>query len=411
MNLIFFYKNSEGELHVALPIIYELKKVNTKLNVFFIFKNRSNYEKIHNSYRNIIDELGSVGIGIRYLIILTLKSIKQKNILMTCTNGHTTSSFFVNRIFLNARMVFFDHAYAFAGAKPEKNLISNDIFYNYYSSSCNQPLLFLNREGDSNYYIQIGFKQENIFISGFPGYSQEWLKILYRQMGSATEYNKQEFTKIVLVTMRDVHAFYLTKENFDYQLEAIFWLAKKLPDYQFILKPHPRQKNLNLIKEKCNSLVNKNVIIRHENVLFLAALSNIVVSYWSSSIVDAIAVGKPVIEFHRHEIYHPQLDKTENNQLVSIYSKLGFCKSYREKEDVFLFLTNNEEWENYFKRIKKNFNQHVLIKTNFAENFLNVKLKEKNHNFSFCYINNIIKLILYKILLKSLKTTIQKFKK
>ena len=413
MNLIFFYKGSEGELHVGLPIIYELKKVDNNLNVVFVFEKKSSYDNLHISYKKLIDEMGVVKVGMQYLIPLALKTINQKTILMTCTNGHTTGSFFMDRILLNSRMTFFHHAYAFAGIEPLANMSSRqETFNQIYSSSCREPVVFLNRENDRSFYLQLGFKEDSFFISGFPGYSQEWLSILQRHMGGTSGFTDTRFSKVVLVAMRDMHASYLTKENFEYQLDAIFWIAEKLPHYQFILKPHPRQKNLNLLKERSDDLASKNVIIRYESILFLTSLCDIVVSYWSSAIVDAVAVGKPVIEFHRHKVYHPQLVKIENNQLVSIYSKLGFCETYTEKEDVLNFLQNSEGWESYLKKIKQNFHEQVLINTGFAEKFLiEVSKKEnKDFNFYFCYIKNIIDMILYKILLKPIKIALMKSK-
>jgi len=68
------------------------------------------------------------------------------------------------------------------------------------------------------------------------------------------------------------------------------------PNYIIILKPHPVKEPIFVYEKIIQKYNSKNCFIKTENILELIQLSDVLVSVESSTIIDAIALGKMVIE-------------------------------------------------------------------------------------------------------------------
>ena len=66
-----------------------------------------------------------------------------------------------------------------------------------------------------------------------------------------------------------------------------------------VVKPHPRQ-NLPELYEEMRALPRERWTLWRGSTMSAAAQCDVVVSVWSSAILDALAVGKPVIEFFEY---------------------------------------------------------------------------------------------------------------
>jgi CDP-glycerol glycerophosphotransferase (TagB/SpsB family) len=100
------------------------------------------------------------------------------------------------------------------------------------------------------------------------------------------------------------------------------------PNYIIILKPHPVKEPTFVYEQIIKKFGANNCFIKTENILELIQLSDLLISVESSTIIDAIALGKMVIEitFDDSSWMDPQIAKN-----ILILSELKNLKTNIEK--------------------------------------------------------------------------------
>jgi len=332
-SIVLFLKASSGELHVALPILFLFKKKNPNVNIFFASTQKNILEKLRISETLIdtISEIGSCYFGKNKLIIL-LKEVlfnSSDTLILTCDSGAGEYEKIFYSLKLNSSLCIYHHAYALHSYDEE---IINEcrVKIKYKKKKSRYPsgsYALINSEFEFQWYNKVlGFDKSKIYVIGALGYSSKWLK----QLGINSDNNIDNVNKI-FIPIRHAHKIYLTTQNYRYQLEAIFSVAEKFPDIEFVIKPHPRQSDIIEILRRANK--HKNLKVSYESTLILSYKSDLTISFWSSAILDSIAVGTPAVEFHKHETYHPRLIY-EGNNLRSIYADLELAIPISTKEDI-----------------------------------------------------------------------------
>jgi hypothetical protein len=376
--ILWFYKCSIGELNVALPILKSIKDNDPKVKIFLIFQTKRKYKDIPEIYKIISKELGNIIIGSKQFYKTIIRNKQSNAIIITCTSGHTDWTKATTKIIKKNKILFNHHAYSFKG---RFNL--NDFFSKYKQSELKKTYknsyIILNEKESLNYYKQLGFEQDKILISSALGYKKKWLNYLilkrekyYNIIKRIQDKNPQN---TYLVTTRGPHKNYLTKKNYKYLIESIFWLAKNNKRDLFMLKPHPRQEDEKYLQKQCELAPNKNIILVEEPITILAKLADLTISFWSSSIADSLSVGTLAIEFHRHEIEHFELIRNKNNDLISLYVHKGFCPHIKNKEDLQKFINNKKKWNKLKENSIKNFKLVYLLNDETENKFL-LKIQE-----------------------------------
>lgn len=339
-NLFFFYKGSHGELHAGLPFIINIIEDKRTLKPYFLYK-RKQFELLPCYYKDIIkDNFSLVSINFFSILLLFFTKFFQRNFIFTCDNGHTRKSASLTCYWPFSRVIFFHHAYAFLGGG---DLQKTDGFYlERYNGFHHDPLVIAHNEYEVEHRINSGFKRENVIISGNLGYKEKWKELIgHSSNGNCNGLGKTNFGKRIFIPVRDVHQQYLTKENYDYLFESLLLIIKRYPNYHFLIKLHPRQKN---VEDFFNlELRFENVSIVELNTITVARASDLVISYWSSAIIDSLSVNTPVVEFHRHDVFHEQLVKT-NDKLVSLYHSYDLCPFYSDVESIINLLSDLNSW-------------------------------------------------------------------
>lgn len=360
-NILFFYKGSHGELHAGLPILMEILAKRENIEIYFIYSDESSFDAIPSFYLEIINDNFNVKfVGKKNLASFYLKHFYSKNYIMTCDNGHTPYTKLLTFYWPFSRIIFYHHAYALLNGEIDRELIQSLInFTTKYSGAHHQPLLIAHNESEIKYREKTGFNIENIIIAGNLGYGKNWVKILRESSDSIVEplIDKNSYEKIIFIPARDTHEKYLTKENSDYLIKSLDIIISYYPNYLFLLKPHPRQKNINeyiKLKEK-----HENCRIIDLNTITASEESDLVISYWSSAIIDALAVNTPVVEFHRHKEWHFQL-VNEDKGLVSLYHYLGLCPFYTSVDEIISLLEDVTSWNDLRYKQQKEFNKIFL---------------------------------------------------
>ena len=394
-NLLFFYKKSPGQLHVGLPLLDEIKKESHDLRFFFIFQNKEAYDNISSTYKTIINQMGNIIIGQKHTMLCLIKCYLQNNYIFTCLTGHTRMSRIADEFLPFKQLVFFPHGYGLQGFISNGYNLSS-IRPEKYASRCSPAIAIVNRKEDIPAHKARKIGDGNFYVSGFPGYKKEWVDYIldiekYIHQDFIKDITAKDYKKVIFVPMRGPHQYYLTQENSDYLVRSIKWMAAQCPQSLFILKPHPRQSNIEQVQELCKCK-HGNIVIRYESSLFLSSQADFVVSFWSSVIIDTIATGTPVIEFHRHQQMHHNVVQTEQG-VQSIYALSGLCHHFTDREDVLDFLDHDMAWPNYKDQQRAVFLEMTRLnqETGFAKDVL-LRLKQQPFK-PICYIGNQLRLV------------------
>lgn len=329
-SLFIVVKGSAGELHVALPIAYFLKK-NRPLDVFFVFFDEAAKQDIHlpDSYDNFINELGEAVFGYNGIVALwrERKSVFKRSLIMTCDNGSVNLVDVLHILSRKSLILFYHHAYALHGR--EVDLSGNRKRFPKDS------VMLLNTSLDEEYYKKIGFAVENRMLVGAPGYSGEWIDKL-----SSRESRFGQSEKVIFVPLRAAHHLYLDQDSYDYLIESLLKVFERFKGFLFLVKFHPRQKNVEILERKFSCLSNVQVV--YCSTFEAALASDLTLSFWSSAITDSLACGTPCIEFHRHKVIHGQLVERDG-QLVSLYRDFGLCEHFSDVDELIAFLEIMDE--------------------------------------------------------------------
>ncbi len=378
----WFYKSSTGELHVGLPILKLIKDNNPDIEINFIFPDKISFENVGSIYNKIILEIGNVVIGTKEFYIFLMKNLNNTTIIMTCDTGHTFFSSIASNVIKKNKVLFHMHAYALHGTNNLEGFLQkylkDTLKKRYLNDGKGSPYLILNSNNDVNYYYKVGcFNKEHMILAGGLGYTTWWLTYIKDRSSSSSEYlriknliNNAKYNKVYFIPIRQTHKLCLTKENYDYLIESIFWLAEKNIDSLFLLKPHPRQTDITELSERCNSAVNNNILLINESTLLLSDISDLTISFWSSAIQDSLAVGTPAVEFFRHHIEHTQLVKSDSGDFISLYVAFGFCHFFTKKEELHNFINKKQNWEKLLKNSIKNFKSFFPTDDKVQKQFL-----------------------------------------
>lgn len=153
------------------------------------------------------------------------------------------------------------------------------------------------------FYKQILLKQnypeDKLIIFGNPVYFElEKIKAILACKPLFQKYNINQNQNIILFTTGTFQEEYGWKGKYSYDI--LIW--RKLiehfsdkNDYYVILKPHPGE-NITIYEKILNEFKPSNIRIIQGNLLELLYISSIVISNFSTVIIDALTMKKPVIE-------------------------------------------------------------------------------------------------------------------
>lgn len=350
-NILFFYKSSHGELHAGLPILMKILSERKELTTYFIYEDKAAFDNIPSFYKKIINDNFQVTyLNKKNFFSFYIKHFKSKNYNITCDNGHTLFSRLFTYYWPFSRIVFFHHAYALLNGTVSEDEIKQVVdINNRYDGGHHKPLIIAHNDLELDYRRKLGFHPKNIITAGNLGYQKDWKYRLNNDSDDLTALKslKKNYRKTIFIPTRDIHKLYLNKKNSTYLVDALEYIISSYPEYLFIIKLHPRQKNIDQYEKIQRS--QSNCVFTNLNTISVSGISDLVISFWSSSIIDALATNTPVVEFHRHDAYHFQLVNTDKG-LVSLYHYMGLCPFYTESEEVKDLIEDEKQWEEIRKR-------------------------------------------------------------
>jgi surface carbohydrate biosynthesis protein len=199
-----------------------------------------------------------------------------------------------------------------------------------------------------NFLIKKGYPKNKISVIGNPEF-YEMKNVKKDQNVLRTKFNFSNEKKIILFTTSKLQRGYISDEKRAYDefvLEELLNLYSNNPNYIIILKPHPVKEPTYVYEKIIKKYNAKNCFIKTENILELIQLSDLLISVESSTIIDAIALEKMVIEitFDGSSWMDPKIAKN-----ILILSELKNLKINIEK------ILHDKKLQNIFNNEQKLF--------------------------------------------------------
>ena len=145
----------------------------------------------------------------------------------------------------------------------------------------------------------VGYPKERLIVFGNSNFFQlKEIETSLQQRSLHKKYNINKNQKIILFATGKLQPFYSSHGKYDYDVKI--W-EKLLVDFKndektfLILKPHPSEKNISIYKKLISKHSSLNSCIIDGDLFELLNLSSVVVTVFSSVMIDALCLKKPVI--------------------------------------------------------------------------------------------------------------------
>ena len=236
-----------------------------------------------------------------------------------------------------------------AGYCPQALVVSyphsNHIFSNRATDAlqrCTAPdaysvhdLFLLCSEHDLPYwsgYVDLA----KIRTLGYPRYDSAWIQRLRDAPGltATEEYRRaQQAGKVFFYISRGAHSVYLSQADYEYLLRSTVEETLRYENSFLLIKAHPRQ-DMDDLKRVLADYDPNRWLVSGLHLMQLCSLADVVISGWSSGILDALAMGRPVIEFWRFSGHDPDCRMLPDGRPTTIYRELGLVRAAETREEL-----------------------------------------------------------------------------
>lgn len=416
-NFIFVIRSSAGEVEWIMPFWFFLKERNK--NFLIIFETSQSYlslkenEELHSlwnknffnqtyfpfkesfTYR-LFDSLSSFMVFQNSKYRITLENLFSylpldlrfsklyKNLMSKFTfsesfflfkdyNGLSPLSSYLKKKLTNTNIIFFPHSnHIFSSSGTIKDTRKKIIHKSH---------LLLSNESDKETFKK-NLSVDSISNVGFTFTDDYWTeKILPKGVDRP---NNKGIRNVLLIS-RAIHPVYLSLEE---KVRHLNWILEACSNYEEInlyIKPHPREKDENISIQNISSLYgNVNTYIVSESLLKISSKMDLVVSFWSSGILQAKYHKKPVIELYDPKEREDDCAYDETGKITTIYRKLGLVEGASTKEGFLnLFdLAINKPNSDIWSRQNKAFSSIEGVKINSCKKIY-ATLQDISHSNNF----------------------------
>ena len=399
--ILIYISNSQGELDWIFPIIVELSRKKHNVNIYFNTLDKNLiikrgeipyklFKKFNITTYTALDFTKTKYFSDILLFIFTL--LRRRDLGLKILNRLTNNYFnffsnkFSKRIFNrvrpdllfkdvgsdtnlrlelskilkinNGKTIIFPHGTEiFVESRPKKN--------NYFGD-----LLLVSSNKMKSHYSKT-FKGLPSSIIGIPRYDIKWLNLIKKN----TNYPKTKKSKFkILFITRGVHPTDLSNDDFNYLVNSIFDICNKSDDIELLIRNHPRYPKSQLL-EILSNYPNLNYRFEDSDLVILKDEINLVVSMWSTMILDALFLNLPVIEFFKCR-NNREWPKNDLGELITGYEKSKIVISAKSKDDLSKFINETKQgdytiYHSIFNSFKKIYN---------IENSINKTIKAITNN-------------------------------
>ena len=196
-------------------------------------------------------------------------------------------------------------------------------------------LLLLGTQHDAVWWSE-RISDAKISLVGFPRYDQWWIKRLLKStelLESQEAKRARAATRVFLFIATGPHRVYLPRDVFEYLVQSVAEVVLSDKRNFLLIRPHPRQ-DPSLLASQFDKFDSSRWMISSLQVMQLAFLSDFIISVWSSSILDALSVGKPVVEFFQYPRANEEVVICRDGRLGSPCRFLGLSVPADTKEEL-----------------------------------------------------------------------------
>ncbi len=361
--IILVVATSFGEIDWILPVLKVLMKKNNDWRLVTVFGHKLVHDRFKKTNPILFNEfikISSLNIVPQELDLLFSKQIEPQKvkIILKDYNNDEYASYKTDIADQcpEALVVSFPHSchiYSRMGKDP-MSVCDNPEAYSKHD------IFLLGSENDIPHWSKYVDVQK-IRALGTPRYDSWWLNTFLNdpKLESTQEFKcSQKADKVFFYISRGVHPHYLSQPDYDYIVKSIADTVFSQENSLLLIKPHPRQ-DINELFKLLAPYDKQRCIVSGLHLFQLINMSDVVISGWSSGILDTLAIEKPVIEFWRFGGQDPICRKTEDGDYTTIYRELGLAAAADTKEELEVLLENALEspetpiWKSQIAAFKK----------------------------------------------------------
>jgi tetratricopeptide (TPR) repeat protein len=215
---------------------------------------------------------------------------------------------------------------------------------------------------------------------GFPCFDSWWMTKLIDSstfIQSKESIISHQFSKKFFFVSRGPHPIYLDLADYEYLVQSLTETVFSYEDSFLFIKLHPRE-DVDLFTKILLPYDSSRWMISGLHLNQLAYLSDVVISFWSSGILNSLAVNKPVIEYYRYGDKNPDWRLTSDGKRGSTYSELGLSVPAGTKEELAVLLESalHDPKAGLWHRQAEAFQRHCKFTDNAAGAIADLLFKE-----------------------------------
>lgn len=336
--IVLTVATSFGEVDWILPVLKAFIAKNKDWRLVTVFGHKVIFDRFQQTNPilfNEFSEISSLNLVPQELDLFFSKQIdpKKVKIILKDYNNDEYASYKANiaEKCPEALVVSYPHSchiYSRMGKDP-MSVCENPEAYSKHD------IFLLGSENDIPYWSQ-HVDVQKIRTLGTPRYDSWWLNRFLNDSGleSTEEFKRsQKAGKVFFYISRGVHPHYLSQPDYNYIVKSIADVVFEQDDSLLLIKPHPRQ-DIDELFKLLAPYDKQRCLVSGLHLFQLAHICDVVISGWSSGILDALAVEKPVIEFWRFGGQDPLCRKTVDGKFTTIYRELGLAAAADTKEEL-----------------------------------------------------------------------------
>ena len=370
--IIVIFHYSWGEVDWLLPVLFQIKNIapQIKIVVFFSSYWRKHYENLnHDGFKyylffelqNIADDIVIADNFSNPIQKSLISNSKEVKVILRCSITDFSEIFIKN--FPHATVIRFPDSFYFFGPQKfnhirwvnnwEKKDIHKELFL--IDSPTSAPGIF-QRESETKLAF-VGSPRCDAWWTDYIVKSPLFSKSLERQMARNS---KKVFLFNSTFSYQNFGDFPI--ETHDYVTKSIAEISIGGKDNNFLfIKHHPRQ-NISLINKAMKDFDPSRWMISTFHVKQLASISDFIFSAHTSTLLDALSVSKPVIEFNPYIFPAHYLMIDKNGRLMSKLAHYDLAihadtqhQAYEYMIDYFNPNTDKARWREQIASFEKMF--------------------------------------------------------
>ena len=337
--VLVLFRDSFGEVDWILPVLHKLKQFKPEWRIIAVFSPLwRKYHKVILTNRTLESELQRVADKIIFYnnkekFYSEIKNPEQVHIIL---KDYSPDRFpfrpDIEKMFPHAKVIAFPHGITMFYVQKRNNIRNCD---GWGKMDVKTELILLNSELEARSCYQ-RFSDAKYSIVGIPFHDEWWIK----KLTECKDFLESSEAKFASSASR-VFTFFpnmastvgsVPDDTFKYIFSSISEILLSNTNNVLLIKPHPRFR-LSEMTSYLKDFDSSKYMITSLHAIQVLSLTDIVISFPSSVILDALRMKKPVIEFFPIVTNHERFPIDQSSILKTNTTLAGLSLLVRTKED------------------------------------------------------------------------------